>query len=89
MGKRDEPVLESDEPTAAGAQSTRQRRTDSSNAAVVVDDVEGTREVRMIDFLRELVDDTESFERVGAMKIGEEVQVYRGSGPSITVRRIR
>jgi hypothetical protein len=89
MGKRDEPVVESDETTAAGVQSTRQRRTDSLDAAVLVDDVDGTREVRMVDFLGELTDDTESFERVGAMRIGEEVQVYRGSGPSITVRRIR
>lgn len=89
MTKRDDTAADTDETAAAGVQSTRQRRTDSSNAAVRVESAHGTREVRMIDFLRELTDDGVAFERVGAMAVGDEVGIYRGTVLIVTVRRIR
>jgi hypothetical protein len=89
MTKRDDTAAETDDMAASGAKSTRQRKTDSSNAAVRVESAHGTREVRMIDFLRELTDDGVSFERVGAMAVGDEVEIHRGAVLVSTVRRIR
>ena len=89
MGKPEDTLAPEDEPGDDGVRSRRLRKTDSTNAAVLVRDADGTREIRMIDFLRDIAGDGPTFERVGAMAVGQELEVHRGAVLVFTVRRVR
>lgn len=56
---------------------------------LLVDEGDGPRHVRLVDFLRDNADNTDRFERVGALAVGEAIEFYRGrSRPPLMVTRI-
>jgi hypothetical protein len=58
------------------------------SATLLVNRGNGPEEVRLADFLVDYADDAETFERVGALAVGQTFEVRRVAGSLVTVRRV-
>jgi hypothetical protein len=84
------PVSKLDETSYPENESRREpvSRT-RTQAMLVVDRGNGEESMRLIDFLRDCADDTDAFERVGALTVGRSIEIGGGDRPSTRVRRVQ
>lgn len=69
--------------------ASRRQPSSRTNAMLIVSRGQGEEQIRLLDFLRDYADDADVFEQVGALKVGQVVEIVGGGAPPIAVRRIQ
>lgn len=77
------------EPARPAEPVSRRQPTSRTNAMLLVERGNGEEQVRLIDFLSDYAGEADTFEQVGALTIGQSLEISGGDGSPVRIRRIQ